>query len=271
VYRTIKQLIKDYLGYFNIAILAGYYRFKNAGNGRAMGLFWEFARPLVFSLAMGVGISVGFRQARNDEGPFSYLEWLFAGYFAWNVMGGTFSWGPKVFASLKRLVHQRIVPLTLLPVVKLVKPMIVFITFLCVTCIIGMFFGKGPFLAWLQLPFILALMVIYWYFFVFLVASLGTLSKDFAMFIAVLKQPLFWTSGIIINVANIESTVFKAYLAINPISFFVTSFRRVVHDGEWIFTDTNLCFPFVVVFFVTVVLACVMYHKLKLEIRNEIR
>jgi ABC-type polysaccharide/polyol phosphate export permease len=271
VYLTVKQLIKDYLGYFHIAILAGYYWFKNAGEGRAMGLFWEFARPLVFALAMGVGISVGFRRVKDGEPPFAYLEWLFIGYFAWNVMSGTLSGGPKTFINFKRLVQQRIVPLTLLPIVRLVKPMIIFLVVFSLTCLLGIFFGAGIFLSWVQIPFLIILMVIYWYFFTFLVASVGTLSKDFAMFISVLQQPLFWTSGIIINVANIKSVAFKVYLAVNPISFFATGLRRAVHDGEWIFTDKSLILPFACVFVATVVLAFVMYNKLKLEIRNELR
>jgi teichoic acid transport system permease protein len=271
MYRTLKHLIKDYLQYFSTAVLVGFYRFKNSGEGRAMGLFWEFAKPLVFSLFIGFALSIGLRNVKNDEAMMPYLVWLFAGYFAWNFMNSTLKWGPKVFTKHRKMAQQQTIPLTLFPFVSLVKPTIIFCTFLLMTVVLGVIFGVGPFLAWLQAPVLVLLLIAYWYFFALFTGTIGTLSKDFDMFIGILSQPLFWTSGIIFNVSNINMPIFKVYLMINPVAFFATAFRRVIHDGDWVFADANLIAPFAGVFIVTMLLALVAYHKLKLEIRNEIR
>jgi teichoic acid transport system permease protein len=271
MYRTIKQLIKDYLQYFPTAVLFGFYRFKNAGEGRAMGLFWEFAKPLVFSLFMGFALIIGLRHEKTDEGMMPYLVWLFAGYFAWNFMSPTLKWGPKVFSQHRKMAQQQTMPLTLFPFVNLVKPTIIFCTFLVMTAILGVIFGIGPFAMWIQIPILLLLIIAYCYFFALFAGAIGTLSKDFGMFIGILSQPLFWTSGIIFNVSNINMPIFKAYLMVNPVAFFATAFRRVMHDGDWVFADSRLMVPFAGVFAVTMLLALVSYHKLKLEIRNEIR
>jgi ABC-type polysaccharide/polyol phosphate export permease len=196
---------------------------------------------------------------------------MFCGYFAWNFMSGTFGSGPRVFISLKKLVQQRIVPLTLLPFVGMVRRSIIFIGIMCGTLIYGIIVGVGPYLTWIQIPVLLALMIVYWYFFTLLTASIGTLSDDFAMFVRILTQPFFWTSGVIFDVSFIQNSIFQVYLKINPFAFFITAFRKTVHDEEWVFADVDLFVPFVCVFIVTAILACITYHKMKLEVRNELR
>jgi teichoic acid transport system permease protein len=271
MHKTAKLLIKELLRYFKVAVLAGFYKFKDSGDGRVLGLFWEFGKPIVFALAMGVAISVGMKGKKAGDDIFPYLIWLISGYFAWNFMSGTYNSGPGLFRKERKLVWRRVVPLTLLPIVTMTQRSIIFLGILSGTLILGIFAGVGPHLAWIQIPVIFVIMIVYWYFFTLVTASIGTLSSDFAMFVRVLTQPLFWTSGVIFDVSHIKNSVFQAYLDINPFAFFISSYRRIAHDGAWILAEIDHWVPFFAVFTVTVLLACVVYHKTKLEVRNEIR
>jgi ABC-type polysaccharide/polyol phosphate export permease len=271
MYRTLRLWVKDMLRYFRVAVLVGWYRFRDTGEGRVMGVFWEFGKPLVYAVAIGTAISVGFRSAKGTEDVLPYLVWLFAGFFAWNFMAAMLGQGGRLFLTHRKLVIQGVVPVTMLPLVFMVKRTFIFSIFICGTCALGVLAGVGPFVTWIQVPFILAAMVAYWYLFVILVASLGTLSRDFAMFVSVLTTPLFWGSGILFDVSGIESHAFQTFLLVNPISFFAIAFRAAVHDGEWVIADTRRCAVFGAVFLVTAVLAVVVYHLARLEIRNELR
>jgi teichoic acid transport system permease protein len=271
MYRTLRLWVKEMVRYFKVAVLVGYYRFMDTGEGRAMGIFWEFAKPLVYALAIGTAISFGMRNPKNGEEVAAYLVWLFAGYFCWNFMSSIIGTGGRLFLTLRRLTIQGTVPLTLLPVVFMVKKVIIFTIFMIGTCVMGIIVGVGPYITWIQVPLLIVLLIAYWYLFMIFVASIGTLSKDFAMFVSVLTTPLFWGSGILFDATTIKMPAFQTFILINPISFFAIEFRRAIHDGEWVITDLKRCAVFALVFLITAVFAAVAYHRAKLELRNEIR
>ncbi|MBQ9002818.1 MAG: ABC transporter permease, partial [Eggerthellaceae bacterium] len=113
----------------------------------------------------------------------------------------------------------------------------------------------------LQVPVLLILMYVFWFFFSVLMSPLCVMSKDMKNLMGVLSTPFFWLSGVIFNLRDISFDWIQTILYFNPITFFVTAFRDALYYKTWIWEDPMLCLGFAIVFIVTAMAALFVYAK----------
>lgn len=97
-------------------------------------------------------------------------------------------------------------------------------------------------------------------------APLAVISKDFQNLVKSVSRVLFWMSGILYSIHNIEDPGLKEMLLVNPIAFFVEGYRKTFLYHEWIFENKKELAVFLAVFLVMTMMALYTYKKLRKDI-----
>ena len=114
----------------------------------------------------------------------------------------------------------------------------------------------------------LMLMFVFFDMFSLMTSLLSAISKDFMNLVKTLSTPLFWLSGIIFNVYNMQMPAIETILMFNPITFIVTMYRCAVYDKMWIWDVPGAVPGFAIVFLVTLVAMCIIYRRTREEVAD---
>ena len=66
---------------------------------------------------------------------------------------------------------------------------------------------------------------------------LSAISKDFLNLVKSFTTAIFWMSGIIYNVNNIETQWIRTLLQFNPVTIIASGYRHVLTDKTWFFEE----------------------------------
>lgn len=203
--------------------------------GSYMGLLWSFITPLalllVYTCAFSVILKVSWGKGEVPGGHINYAIMLFAGFVAFNVFSESILSAPHLIVNNPNLVKRVVFPMETLPV-DAVGAAFVNSLFGLVILLIGVIAVQGYipwtiiFLPLIYLPLLLLSAGFTWFF-----TSLGVFIRDVGHLLAVLIQMLFFLTPIIYPLSSVpESIRFLLYL--NPLSFIVNHFRRVIIFGQ---------------------------------------
>jgi len=203
--------------------------------GSYMGLLWSFITPLalllVYTCAFSVILKVSWGRGEVPGGHVNYAIMLFAGFVAFNVFSESILSAPHLIVNNPNLVKRVVFPMETLPV-DAVGAAFVNSLFGLVILLIGVIAVQGYipwtiiFLPLIYLPLLLLSAGFTWFF-----TSLGVFIRDVGHLLAVLIQMLFFLTPIIYPLSSVpESIRFLLYL--NPLSFIVNHFRRVIIFGQ---------------------------------------
>ena len=123
----------------------------------------------------------------------------------------------------------------------------------------------------IQIPLVLLLMFVFWVFASIMCSHLSAISRDFANMMKILTQPFFWLSGIIFDMSNMAAMGFGWYdtaMLFNPVTFFSTAMRDATCFKVWIWEDPKFFGCFIIVFVITVILACLVYRRFNEEVAD---
>lgn len=245
------------------------FELKKQQRGAAFGWGWFLVRPIIYVFCFWFAIDVGLRAGRSA--PLSdvpYILWLSAGIFPWFFMQRMLSGGIDTLRKYSYLVSKVKFPISAISNVYTLAGF--FIQLLMQAMLLSIYFicGQGLDVHLLQIPFLLVIFYIFWYFFSVLMSPLCAMSRDMKNMVGAIRTPLFWLSGVIFNVRDIPIDWVQVILYFNPITSFVTAFRDVYYFRIWLWEDPMLCGTFAIVFFVTVTLAVLVYKKTNKEVAD---
>lgn len=222
---------------------------KRKYKGSDLGIFWAFAKPAMYAVVFYAAISLGFRHAKHMDGLYvPYFVWLITGIFAWFYMQGMIVGGANCFKRFRPIVRNMGFPTDTIPVVASMTELFIHVPIMIMLLIGLCICGFPPSIYWLQLPLYTALMVLFSIFWCFALGSISSLSKDITNFLSTISQALFWLSGIIFDISNIDYPVRSVFL-VNPITFIVTGYRDTICKHIWIWEKPLelLCFMLMMV------------------------
>jgi teichoic acid transport system permease protein len=138
-------------------------------------------------------------------------------------------------------------PISVIPTFVGLSKFTIHILLMLIVIIVFVFHGKFPDIYMLQLPIYMLLMLgafIIWAQFSCLLASI---SRDFLNLVKSLTTAVFWMSGIMWNINNIDDMNMpwlKTVLLFNPVTFLATGYRNCFIYKRWIWEDplSLLCF-----------------------------
>lgn len=231
--------------------------------GTALGWMWLFVKPSIYILAFWFALAFGLR-AGTGEGVSSYILWLAAGIIPWFAISDMLTKGCDVYSKYPYLVTR--LKFSQIGISCFYCLSVAMIQFILVTAFIAvcLIFGIHFEIYIVQLPFFIILMFSFFTIASVLFSQLSAVCKDIRNLVRTLVTPLFWFSGILFNVSELELCWAKTILLFNPVTFFASSYRAALCENYWIWENPRILFAFLIVFIVTLVLAYIVYkhwHK----------
>jgi teichoic acid transport system permease protein len=228
---------------------------------------WLLATPAVFIGVFWFALEIGLRTSTPVHG-IPYIVWLAVGMVPWFYMSDMISGGSNVYRRYSYLVNRLRFPIA---VISSFYGAAHFIVFLLSTVIIAatMVLTRTPVTVYaVQLPVLAIIMYFFWVVWSLLTSPLSALSKDFHNLVKALSLPLFWLSGTIFDMSQVQIEWVQWVMAFNPVTFFVTSYRAALCDHFWLWERPRLLFCFLGMFVVMLLLALRVQKRLGTEVAD---
>ncbi len=172
--------------------------FITANGGTLLGVFWNYAHPLIYVLLLTLIFKLGLRQNPGKEVPF--LVFLIAGIIAWQFFTQTWSHMTGIISSHSFLVRKGDFPLAVLPVAKLLSDLVPHLVLLLFSVVIAWTQGFPPSLYILQIFYYLAGLLCLLLGLGWLTSSASLFIQDVNHFVNIITQFGFWITPIFWNI-----------------------------------------------------------------------
>lgn len=202
--------------------------------GSYLGLIWSFITPLATLIVYTFVFSVVFRARWEGAITDSHVEFaliFFAGLIAFNIFSESILSAPNLIISNTNYVKKVVFPLEILPISVLGSALIhsafsLVILFVGALIIVGRLPWMLVLLPLMYLPLILLSLGLSWFF-----ASLGVFIRDIGHLLAIAVQLLFFMTPIVYPISAVPDRL-RFFLFLNPLTFIVNHFRRVILWGQ---------------------------------------
>lgn len=242
------------------------FELKKKSRGAALGYGWFFVKPAVYIFCFWFALDVGLRAGHTDPGAPPYILWLAAGIVPWFFMSNMLSGGIDVLHRYSYLVNKIKFPLSGISTIFTISTFIIQLALMAILVAAYIISGQPLDITLIQIPFLLAMMFMFWDMASILFSQLSAMSKDFSNFMHALSTPFFWLSGVIFNVHAINTEWIQVVLAFNPITFFVSAFRDAIYNHTWFWENTQMLGGFLIVCVVTLFAMGAVYKRLNKEV-----
>lgn len=235
--------------------------------GSALGWLWAVIKPSITIFVYWFAFAVGLR-AHSGVAGYPFFLWLLAGIIPWFYISEMLTQGSKTFRKYSYLVTKIKYPVSTISTFVSLSKLYVHVALVAVVIVIFVAFGHPVDIYYLQLPFYMALMFIFFTLWSMLAAPLSAISKDFANVVTSFVTAIFWMSGIMWDVNSIPYPWLKKLLLFNPVTFIATGYRDVFIYKRWFFEDTFALFAFAIILVGMGTLSIYTFEKLRKEIAD---
>lgn len=258
---TLREIIADHIKYrkqiFSLAKSDIVKTYRNT----ALGWSWAIIRPSIMIGIYYFAFSVGLRVGVSVEG-YPYFLWIISGIIPWFYVRDVFVNGAYSIRKYRYLVTKVKFPVSTIPTFVNLSDFIINMALTIVVMILFIAFGKYPDVYWLQLPLYTAMMFVFFISWSLFASVLATISSDFLQLVKAMVTALFWLSGVMYNVGNITSPVFRKVLLLNPITVIINGYRNSFIYKEWFWENLGELRNFAVAYIIITILAIWAYKKL---------
>ena len=235
---------------------------KKQYKGSDGGVLWAFAKPMMYIMVFYFAITIGFRSSKDIPGLICpYFLWLAIGMIAFFYMRDMILNGASCFRKYNVLINKAVYPVSTLPTTVCVSYLLVHFGMLAIGIVMCFLFGIFPNIYWIQIPFYMALMFIMAVFWSIFTGLISAIFRDFYNFLQVINQAVFWLSGVLFDVNTLGPTAQKVFL-FNPITYIVEGYRNAICRNVWFFEEPVKLGCFLIMLFLLMIPALVMYKKL---------
>lgn len=262
---TLKEILKEHWLYKRQIIKLAKSDIIKTYKGAALGWLWAIAKPAVTIAVFYFAFSVGLRSSKPVEG-YPYFLWLIAGMIPWFYMRDTLIAGADSIRKYKYLVTKIKYPVSTIPTYVSISQFVINIGLCLIMCIIFLIYGKIPDIYWIQMPFYMLLMWLFFTSWSLFAGMLSAMSKDFLNLVKAVTTALFWVSGVMYDVNSINIEWVKNVMLFNPITLIVNGFRNALIYKQWPWENPIELINYFIVYAVMVVLSLWAYKKLRKDI-----
>ena len=264
--RTLIKIIKQHFTWRRQLIKLAKADLIKTYSGSAFGWAWALVKPtvLIFVLwfALGLGLRLGGKM--ND---YPFLLWLIAGLIPWFYMDEMLLQGANSLRQYNYLVTKMRFPIATIPTFVGISKTYVHLFLVGLMTLVFLAYGYKPDIYMLQIPLYMLCMVFFFIAWAQFASILTCMSKDFYNLVGAATQALFWMSGILYNVHNMEVPFWlKTFLLFNPITFITNGYRNTFIYKIWIWEEPRVLLYFFIMLFIMSCLALWAYRKLYKEI-----
>lgn len=236
---------------------------KKQYRGSDMVLLWAFAKPVMYIFVFFFAISIGFKSSTNVEGIVTpYFVWLSIGLISFFYMRDMILNGANSMKKYGVLVARTKFPMEILPTSVATSYFFIHLGMLAIGIVLALVFRTPISIYWLQIPFYMLLMYIMAVFWSLATGIISVIYRDFYNFLQVINQAVFWLSAILFDVNRLGPRGQKAFM-FNPITYIVEGYRNAICRHVWFWEEPAKLGCFLLMLFVMIFVAVLMYRKLR--------
>lgn len=262
---TFIEIIKDHIQYRQQIFKLAISDLKKTYRGAALGWAWAIIKPAVTIFVYWFTFEIGLRAGKAVNG-YPFFLWLLAGVIPWFYMSNMITSGTDSIRRYSYLVTKMKFPISTIPTFVSISKFIVHILLVSIMIIIFVLMGRMPTIYIAQLPFYMLLNLIFFTVFSLVSGLLASMSKDFANLVKSFVTAIFWLSGIIYNINNINIPWLKSLLMINPVTFLVEGYRNCFINHVWFWEQPKRLMYFGIITLVMLIIGVWAYKRLRKEI-----
>lgn len=262
---TFIEIIKDHIQYRQQIFKLAISDLKKTYRGAALGWAWAIIKPAVTIFVYWFTFEIGLRAGKAVNG-YPFFLWLLAGVIPWFYMSNMITSGTDSIRRYSYLVTKMKFPISTIPTFVSISKFIVHILLVSIMIIIFVLMGRMPTIYIAQLPFYMLLNLIFFTVFSLVSGLLASMSKDFSNLVKSFVTAIFWLSGIIYNINNINIPWLKSLLMINPVTFLVEGYRNCFINHVWFWEQPKRLMYFGIITLVMLIIGVWAYKRLRKEI-----
>lgn len=262
---TVRLIIDEHISFKSQLFKLAKSDLVKTYRGAALGWIWAVIKPMITLFVFWFAFSVGLRRGEPVNG-YSFFLWLLAGFLPWFYMQEMIPCGAECIRKYRHLVTKMKFPVSTIPTYVSISHLIVNIVLLGVTILIFWMYGYAPDVYYLQLPFYILIMFLFFTVWSLFAGMLASISKDFLNLVRAFTSAIFWMSGIIYNVDSIASPTIRLLLKFNPVTVVATGYRYCFIYKTWFWEDKTSLICYSITLAVFVVGALWAYGKLRKEV-----
>lgn len=262
---TLKLIIAEHKSYRPQIFMLAKSDLVKTYRGAALGWAWAVIKPTITLFVFWFAFSIGLRHGKPIAG-YPFFLWLVAGFLPWFYMQELITGGARCIRKYKHLVTKMKFPISIIPTYVNISHIYVHFALLAITIVLFALFGHYPDIYLLQIPFYMLLMFAFFTVWSLFGGMLSAISKDFQNLVNAMSSAIFWMSGIIYNVDDIEWQWLRVALKFNPVTVIASGYRRAFIYKKWFWQDKVSIVCFLITFTLFAVGALWAYRKLRKEI-----
>lgn len=263
--RNLIEIIKEHIEYIHQIFKLAKSDIVKTYRGAALGWSWAIIKPAVNIFVYWFAFAIGLRMG-GDVSGYPYFLWLIAGVVPWFYMSDMITSGADAIRKYSYLVTKMKFPISTIPTFVNVSKFTINLILMSIVIVIFMLFGYMPDIYYLQIPFYMLLMFIFFNVWGLFASLLSAMSKDFLNLVRAFVSAVFWLSGIIWDADKVTIPWLRRFLNLNPVTFLVNGFRNCFINKIWFWEQPKRLLYLGISFLVMIVLALWAYRKLRKEI-----
>lgn len=266
----MREIIKDHLLFKKQLIGLAYVSLKKEYSDSSLGWFWALIKPGFMIFVYWFTMRVGLRSSvRNGFDEIDFFGWLLVGLVAWFFINDSIRSSMNSMRSYRYLVTKMKFPINVIPTFTILSNFIVHLVLLSLALLYVIIKDRDVItLQWLQIPWYLAMMLLFLWAWGQITAPLAAISGDFHSMMKSILQSLFWFSGVIFDVNNIHSRTLRWLLKVNPVTYLVQGYRGALFFDEWLTDRPMQTITFLCELLVLMILAIIVGKNTRKELAD---
>jgi len=219
-----------------------------------LGIFWSLLNPILFTLVLFIAFKIFMRIQMEN-----YIFFLLSALFPWNWFSASITMSTGALISNVNLIKKIRFPRHFLILSTILGQFINFIFALPIIIGFSFFYGKGHGINWfISIPILIAIQFNVTFGICLAISMVNAYFRDMEYIIGVLVSLLFWITPIIYPFEIVPET-YRAYLALNPLTYLITSWRDTFMKNVIDWENIGISFGISLVF---LLLGILIFQKL---------
>lgn len=230
--RGPRALTDDWSRFWHLTYNIARNEFKLKFFGSALGYLWQVMKPLLlFAVLYVFFVVIGHVGKGGHPGEVNYGVQLLGSIVLFTFFAESTGGAVRSVVERENLVRKIQFPRLVIPISVVLLAFFNLILNLLVVLVFALIAGIHPMLSWLELPLILAMLIVFATGMAMLLSALFVRARDMQPIWEVFSQILFYASPVIIPITAVQAKVSQAVLhlyMLNPLAVALQQFRHAV-------------------------------------------
>ena len=259
------EIIKEHIGFRKQILSLARADIVKTYKGSALGWLWAIIKPVTTIFVYWFAFRIGLRASRFVDGH-PFFVWLIAGIVPWFYISEMITQGTGAIRKYRYLVTKMKFPVSTVPTFVSLSKLLVHMGLLLITIVILITQGYPIDIYYLQLPYYMLMMFIFFVMWSLFSSPLAAISKDFSNLVKSLLTAIFWFSGILYDPRKIKIKLLRRILMLNPVTYIVQGYRDTLIFKVWFWENKFQLISFLIILSLMTFIAIKTYKKLRKDI-----